>query len=68
MNGSTDHSSIIAALRADTGTISAVCADLLEMHDATAVSLDHWTDARQMIADRLEYIEGPAFDFQPNGA
>jgi hypothetical protein len=65
----TDHTKYIEALRAHGGNIADLCADLLEMHDATAISLDDWESAKHAVSETLAWIEADAgYSLQPNGA
>ncbi len=65
----TDHSRYIAALREHNSIQSSLAADLLEMHDATGISLDDWENAKEFIAMTLAYIEADGdYRLQPNGA
>lgn len=62
MATTTNHSGQIEALR-DRGTLEDdLAADLLELHDATGISLDNFNSARQFVEQR---IGGP---IQENGA
>lgn len=65
----TDHTAQIAALREHNSIQTSLAADLLEIHDATGISLDDWENAREFIRAALDYIE---FDgdstLQENGA
>lgn len=52
----TDHSSQVTELRRQSYNavppqkyIVGTAADLLEMHDATGISLDNWPNAREMV-------------------
>lgn len=65
----TDHSEYIKVLRDHNSISSSVAADLLELHDATGISLDNWDNARQFIRSELAYIEADGgYALQENGA
>jgi hypothetical protein len=65
----TAHADYIAALRSRSGSgpVPGLLADLLEMHDATALSLDDWTAARAALAEAFQGT-GTPFVLKPNGA
>lgn len=67
----TDHSKDIASLRRDSlnpmhtevmRLSMATAADLLEMHDATGISLDNWASARDLVEALIFH------PISPNGA
>lgn len=64
----TDHSETITDLRkresntTQDALIDFLCADLLELHDRTSLSLDNWVSAKQLIKMRT------GVSVQPNGA
>lgn len=65
----TDHSKYIAALREHNSIQSSLAADLLEIHDATGISLDNWDNAQEFIRAALAYIEADGgYELQENGA
>lgn len=74
----TDHSDVIAQLRkrADAHrrvgnyaefVYDTVAADLLETHDATGISLDHWTGPLNLVCLRMSRL-GLNPQVRPNGA
>lgn len=74
----TDHSEEIAALRgvADDDTdgmsdlnkaVLLAAADLLEVHDATGISLDNWFGPKELIAQALKMVYPDEDRFLENG-
>lgn len=64
----TDHSEYIRALREHNSVQSCLAAELLEMHDATGISLDNWSNAQEFIRMTLDYIEaGANYELVENG-
>jgi len=63
----TDHSQIITALRSKPGVYADLASDLLEIHDATGISLDNWVSAKRFVEITCDQL-GIPFSFYPNGA
>lgn len=49
----TNHSMHIQKLRSGHDAVNALCADLLEMHDHTGISLDNWEMAKAVIEPKI---------------
>lgn len=45
-----------------------LAADLLEMHDATGISLDHWANAENFVYDAMETAGITGVPIEENGA
>ena len=74
----TDHSGTIHTMREQSATLTgpahrtrvltlALAADLLEMHDATGISLDQWDNGRDFVQAVADVYAIP-YTFTPNHA
>ena len=71
----TNHAGAIATIRAEANRLSSstptaialrAAADLLEVHDATGISLDNWDNPAALVNWALDYCG--YLSFEPNGA